>query len=373
MVARGFELVFMAPDRFDFYCRAARCERVEDRPLAATIDAEVRGAVDIVAGVGGTLDGSAGFRCEGWVLGPRYDSLATLPLVAFLDQDRVCLAAFRAVRRYRPDLPAELGGTRSSFAGYVLTVPREQLPAGVRFLRLGVGSRDGARWSPEVVAMDRFAKPHHDLRSVRAEPTVLRVVDPRRPVRVAVLGRHADGSEHDLTQSPQTGFSVRDSEVARVSPTAELAALRRGRTELVVRHGEHEVAVVVEAAWPDLIDAEDAEAGTAGIAPRLQVLVEPGDGHGRGLRFRCEGGPVGTRGSLAIAAHPIAAVAPGSPETQGVSWQPLAVGPDGIAVGSVPVPPADLGGVPFYLRIVFRAADSDRVVAASNTVILTFG
>jgi hypothetical protein len=372
MVAQGFETVFMTPDRFGFYCRGARSERIREMPAPASIHGDVRGAVDLLASVlaNGRLDGSADCRLQGWVLGPHYDAAATVPVVAFLDQEQVPLAAFRGVRLHRPDLAPVLREARSRYAGYELDVPRALVPTEARFLRLGVGSRDGMLWSPEVTPIEQFAAAPPSMRSMHVQPAALHVDDPRRKVRVLVLGRDADGSEQDLTLAPRTRFSLLDGELARITAAGELVALRRGRTELVVRHGSHEAVVAVTADWPDVIVAEDA---TAGPGPGLHLLAEPTGGARPNPAFRCEGLPEGTRGVFGIAAHPIAAVAPGLPQTGAVSWQALAAG-DGrsATVDNIPVPAASLRDVPFYARVLLLAADSDRVVAASNTIILTF-
>jgi len=208
-----------------------------------------------------------------------------------------------------------------------------------------------------------------ELTELRAEPAVLQIADPTRPVSLRVVGVRRGGGEIDVTGMPATELLPADPAVIDTDASGQVVARRRGTTSLRVRCRGREVSVPVHCDWPRVVMGNDGMPPADGRLPVLTVLDAGEEGSATALRLRVEACPDGLLGTLLVSLRPI----PVLPGDQGMladcTILPL-VPVDGSATVDFPLP-ASVGQSLLHFRAVFVDLAHSRVATTSRAVVVT--
>jgi hypothetical protein len=204
-------------------------------------------------------------------------------------------------------------------------------------------------------------------RSLRVVPDHFLLSSPLTEASVGVVAVDAQGNEVDVSGPAMASLGSIPADFLVVQSDGRVRATRRGRALLQVRFGDVMAEVPVEARWPDVMVADDAVAGPAGECPCLVAAGSPGTAS-EGLSVVCAGLPVGTPCALAKATFPLPSTPPVDWEGHGIHLQTL----DGTSSTPVPVINGRIHlATPLFVRAYAVSADSGKVLAASNTLVLT--
>jgi hypothetical protein len=187
-----------------------------------------------------------------------------------------------------------------------------------------------------------------------------------------VFGRLADGNEIDLTGVPPIEIRAEDGAVVEVGEGG-VRARRRGRTALHVRHGGHEVVVPVECWWPPVLLGKDGVASPQGQLPALSRIGSGDVVAGSTVELNVRACPTGLYGVLVVSPQPVPEALPLEPSAlAGRVVVPLLVSGE-LATARVPMPARTLlrEHPLVFLRALFVDVAQGRVVAASNSLVLT--
>jgi hypothetical protein len=206
-----------------------------------------------------------------------------------------------------------------------------------------------------------------ELRVLRAEPAQLHFASPVELERLTVVGTAADGRAFDVSEAAfGTEFELPAGLLAAAADGG-LRACRRGRGEVVVRRGALAATVAVAADWPDVLVLDDGGPGALRLAVPAATRADATT-----VEARCDGLPAAGMRLLVLAAQPVPAVFPRDfTEAIGFATSDL---PGAGAEVPAPIPwPAGAAtrDLPLFARVLVIDIGTRKVVAASNTVVLT--
>ena len=198
---------------------------------------------------------------------------------------------------------------------------------------------------------------------LQARVATLQIDSPAADVPLAVIALNAAGAEVDVSaKGIGTEFSVEPAGALIVGDNGSVRAVRRGKAQVRVKYGRHELLVPVHADWPDEVVVSDGNSGAAENVPALRWL-----GHGT-HEFGLAALPADGFRVLASSSRPLPAeIAPG--DSFGVVTK-LVVGTASSLTAEFVTPSTP--GVPVFLRLYIVNA-AGKVTATSNMLVVTRG
>lgn len=206
------------------------------------------------------------------------------------------------------------------------------------------------------------------LQRLIIKPESMQLTSPLIGKRLTVTGVDSDGNEYDVSGA---GFGTRITAApaanVHVGANGTISALRRGDATLRVAKDGTTATVELTAAWPDIVEGNDAIAATNNDAPQLRVDPAEVAAGNKTLTIACSNLPKAPMRLVATSPKPLPA-SPIGAEKFGLTI--LAIAATG-TTATVLAPMSAVAGQPMFVRFYALDATLTKVVAASNTIAIT--